>query len=45
MNKLKFTLERHLELAVTMWKDDEVTFRIVEQTHRCDEFSQQANTD
>ena len=24
---------------------DKVTFRIVEQTHRCDEFSRQANTD
>lgn len=30
MNKLKFTQERHLELAVTMWKDDEVTFRVAE---------------
>lgn len=37
--------KRHLELAVVMMEDDEVTFKIVEQTHRCDEFSQQANTD
>ena len=37
--------KRHLELAVVMVEDDEVTFKIVEQTHRNDEFSQQANTD
>lgn len=35
--------KRHLELAVVMVEGDEVTFRIVEQTHRNGEFSQQAN--
>lgn len=43
MNKLKFTQERHLELSVVMVEDDEVTFKIVEQTHRNGEFSQQNN--
>lgn len=37
--------KRHIELAVVKVEDDNVTFRIVEQTHRCGEFSQQANTD
>lgn len=37
--------KRHLELAVVMVEDDEVTFKIVEQTHRNGEFSQQANPD
>lgn len=37
--------KRHLELAVVMVEDDEVTFRIAEQTHRNGEFSQQANPD
>lgn len=36
--------KRHLELAVVMVEDDEVTFKIVEQTHRCDEFSRQDNS-
>lgn len=37
--------KRHLELSVVRVEGDTVKFRIVEQTHRCDEFSQQANTD
>lgn len=37
--------KRHIELAVVKVEGDKVTFRIVEQTHRCDEFSRQANTD
>lgn len=37
--------KRHIELSVVMVEDDEVTFKIVEQTHRNGEFSQQANTD
>lgn len=37
--------KRHIELAVVKVEGDEVTFRVAEQTHRCDEFSQQANTD
>lgn len=45
MLEMKFTLERHLELAVVKVEGDTVTFKIVEQTHRNDEFSQQANTD
>lgn len=37
--------KRHIELAVVKVEVDNVTFRIVEQTHRCDKFSRQANTD
>lgn len=37
--------KRHIELAVVKVEGDKVTFRIVEQTHRNGEFSQQANTD
>lgn len=37
--------KRHIELSVVMVEDDEVTFKIVDQTHRNGEFSQQANTD
>lgn len=37
--------KRHIELGVVKVEGDEVTFRIVEQTHRRGEFSQQANTD
>lgn len=33
--------KRHLELAVVMVEGDTVTFKIVEQTHWCDEFSRQ----
>lgn len=33
--------KRHIELAVVKVEGDNVTFRIVEQTHRCDEFSRQ----
>lgn len=33
--------KRHIELAVVKVEGDKVTFRIVEQTHRCDEFSRQ----
>lgn len=49
MNKPKFTpkspepSKRHIELSVVMVEDDEVTFKIVEQTHRNGEFSQQNN--
>lgn len=35
---------RHIELAVAKVEGDKVTFRIVEQTHRCDEFSRQDNS-
>lgn len=51
MSKPKFTpkslepSKRHIELSVVMVEDDKVTFRIVEQTHRNGEFSQQANND
>ena len=51
MSKPKFTpkspepSKRHIELSVVMVEDDEVTFKIVEQTHRNGEFSQQANND
>lgn len=37
--------KRHLELSVVRVEGDTVKFRIVEQTHRNGEFSQQANTD
>lgn len=37
--------KRHIELSVVMVEDDEVTFKIVDQTHQNGEFSQQANTD
>ena len=37
--------KRHIELAVVKVEGDTVKFRIVEQTHRCDEFSRQANSD
>lgn len=33
--------KRHIELAVVKVEGDKVTFRIVEQTHRCDGFSRQ----
>lgn len=33
--------KRHIELAVVKVEDDTVTFKIVEQTYRCDEFSRQ----
>ena len=36
---------RHLELGVVKVKGDKVTFRIVEQTHRGENFSQQTATD
>lgn len=36
--------KRHIELAVVKVEGDNVTFRIVEQTHRCDEFSRQDNS-
>ena len=36
--------KRHIELAVVKVEGDKVTFRIVEQTHRCDEFSRQDNS-
>lgn len=45
MLEMKFTLERHLELAVVKVEGDTMKFRIAEQTHRCGEFSRQANTD
>lgn len=51
MSKPKFTpkspepSKRHIELSVVMVEDDEVTFKIVEQTHQNGEFSQQANND
>lgn len=35
------SLNRHIELSVVRVENDKVTFKIVEQTHRCDEFSQQ----
>lgn len=35
--------KRHIELAVVKVEGDTVKFRIVEQTHRCDEFSRQNN--
>lgn len=38
------SLERHIELSVVRIENDKVTFKIVEQTHRCDEFSQQDNS-
>lgn len=31
--------KRHIELAVIKVEGDEVTFQIVEQTHRCDDFT------
>lgn len=34
--------KRHIELSVVMVEDDEVTFKIVDQTHRNGEFSRQA---
>lgn len=37
--------KRHIELGVVKVEGDNVTFRIVEQTHRLGKFSQQANTD
>lgn len=36
--------KRHIELAVVKVEGDKVTFRIVEQTHRNDEFSRQDNS-
>lgn len=36
--------KRHIELAVVKVEGDKVTFRIVEQTHRCDGFSRQDNS-
>lgn len=36
--------KRHIELSVVGVEGDKVTFRIVEQTHRCDEFSRQDNS-
>lgn len=33
--------KRHIELSVVRVENDKVTLKIVEQTHRCDEFSQQ----
>lgn len=35
--------KRHIELAVVKVEDDNVTFRIVEQTRRCNGFSRQNN--
>lgn len=37
--------KHHIELSVVTAKDDEVTFKIADQTHRNDEFSQLANND
>ena len=37
--------KRHIELSVVMVEDDEVTFKIADQTHRNDGFSQQVNSD
>lgn len=37
--------KRHIELAVVKVEGDKVTFKIVEQTHRNGEFSQQVNSD
>lgn len=37
--------KRHIELSVVTVEDDEVTFKIVDQTHRSSEFSQQVNSD
>ena len=37
--------KRHIELGVVKVEGDNVTFRIIEQTHWCDAFSRQANTD
>lgn len=37
--------KRHIELGVVKVEGDNVTFRIIEQTHWCDTFSRQANTD
>ena len=31
--------KRHIELAVIKVEGDEVTFQVVEQTHRCDDFT------
>ncbi|WP_288594188.1 hypothetical protein [uncultured Victivallis sp.] len=40
-SEVKETPRRHLELGVVKVEGDKVTFRIVEQTHRCGDFSQQ----
>lgn len=37
--------KRHIELAVVKVEGDKVTFKIADQTHRNDEFSQQVNSD
>lgn len=37
--------KRHIELAVVEVEGDKVTFKIADQTHRNDEFSQQVNSD
>lgn len=37
--------KRHIELAVVKVEGDKVTFKIADQTHRDDEFSQQVNSD
>lgn len=39
--EVKETPRRHIELGVVKVEGDKVTFRIVEQTHRCGDFSQQ----
>ena len=36
--------KRHIELAVVKVEGDKVTFKIADQTHRCDEFSRQDNS-
>lgn len=42
-SEVKETPRRHIELGVVKVEGIEVTFRIVEQTHRLNEFSQQGN--
>lgn len=41
-SEVKETPRRHIELGVVKVEGIEVTFRIVEQTHRCGDFSQQS---
>lgn len=45
LKEVKETPRRHIELGVVKVEGDNVTFRIVEQTHRGKNFSQQTDTD
>lgn len=45
LKEVKETPRRHIELGVVKVEGDKVTFRIVEQTHRRKNFSQQTNLD